>query len=33
MSAIKRIQKEFIDFSKDPIENCSFGPIDENDPF
>ena len=31
MSAIKRIQKELVDLGKDPADNISAGPIDEND--
>ena len=31
MLAIKRIRKDLIDFFDNPLENCSAGPIDEND--
>ena len=31
MLAIKRIRIDLIDFFDNPLENCSAGPIDEND--
>ena len=33
MSAIKRIKKELMDFNKDPVPNCTAGPIDVSDLF
>ena len=33
MSAAKRIMKELLDFNKNPVENCSAGPINDRDIF
>ena len=33
MSAIKRIQKELVNFNKDPVPNCTAGPVNESDFF
>ena len=31
--ALKKIEKDLIEIRKHPLENCSAGPIDENDKY
>ena len=33
MSALKRIQRELMNFNKDPVPNCSTGPVNDSDFF
>jgi len=33
MSAVRRITRELLEIKRDPVSNCSAGPIDENDLF